>query len=272
MEEKERVCLPPWLLAKEDYQPQVDNDRFLRKSIKSILHVLERFRYVDASAVSRNGHPIQKLITTFIFVLLVALTQSLQFLYMALAWIMVELALAPSRQLSVILKVSFLAMIINALVFLPSFIWLGNKLFWVVPFKLFLTVSSMQLFAFNTSWNDTIRSLRFFKVPHIFIFILHITLKYIFVLGQRSLSLLQAMQLRSVGRNHKKGTSMGALMGTLFLRSQEEAKALYDAMLCRGFTGEYVFVKKKGSIQMADLLAIVVTLVLLYTYWQTRGL
>ena len=51
--------------------------------------------------------------------------------------------------------------------------------------------------------------------------------------------MLYALKLRSVGRDGRKLRSLGGVAGTVFLKSKEAAARQYEAMGCRGFSGEY---------------------------------
>ena len=51
--------------------------------------------------------------------------------------------------------------------------------------------------------------------------------------------LLDALRLRSVGRDRTKLTSAGQLMGALFLRANTQARQMAESMVCRGFDGTY---------------------------------
>jgi cobalt/nickel transport system permease protein len=66
---------------------------------------------------------------------------------------------------------------------------------------------------------------------------LGLTLKYIVVLGSVALEMLEALRLRSVGRNDDKRASIGGVGGMLFLKSREAAEDTAAAMRCRGFEG-----------------------------------
>ena len=66
-----------------------------------------------------------------------------------------------------------------------------------------------------------------------------ITLKYIVLLGNLITDLLTSLQLRSVGKNNKKYSSIGGVMGVTFVRGTEMNRQMYEAMQCRGFTDDY---------------------------------
>ena len=78
------------------------------------------------------------------------------------------------------------------------------------------------------------------------VFTLDITLKYIVILGNICVDMLNAVRLRSVGRNKDKKSALSGVMGVTFLKSREMADEMYQAMVCRGFDGEYNNVKRES--------------------------
>jgi cobalt/nickel transport system permease protein len=91
----------------------------------------------------------------------------------------------------------------------------------------------------STPWNQITGGLRFFRVPDLMIFTLDITIKYIAILGDCCLAVLEALRLRSVGRNRQKGKSASGVLGVTFLKSRKMADDMHQAMICRGFDGTY---------------------------------
>ena len=56
-----------------------------------------------------------------------------------------------------------------------------------------------------------------------------------------------------MGRNRRKQRAAGAVLGTLFLRAQRLSEATYEAMVCRGFTGEYPRARKAAGTGAAGV-------------------
>lgn len=262
------VELPSWLQVEEAYEPRSDREGFLRASIDNILALLRRFTYMRGlSRDSVGGHPFLKLLQALLLSLLVAMATQASFMYFPLAWVLVELALLPGYLLVGIVKRSLLVVFLNFLLILPAYIFLGETRSFLLLVKVFITVTQMQIFALTTPWHQVIGSLRRMHVPSLFIFMLHISLKYIYLLGQTALALLYALRMRSVGYNADKGMRMGSLMGTLFIKSREEAQALYQAMLCRGFDGTYSARLEKIAWTWQDVLLVFVMLFMVYAFW-----
>jgi len=64
----------------------------------------------------------------------------------------------------------------------------------------------------------------------------------------------------------KKGNFLSGIMGTTFIKSKEMAEDMYDAMECRGFSGEYNTYNSYKKIKIADILFIVLDIVIIVTY------
>lgn len=109
----------------------------------------------------------------------------------------------------------------------------------LVVIKVFFSISTLSIFNHTTQWNHITGALRKLHIPGIFIFTLDITLKYIVLLGNLITELLTSLQLRSVGKNNKKYSSIGGVMGVTFVRGTEMNRQMYEAMQCRGFTDDY---------------------------------
>ena len=103
-----------------------------------------------------------------------------------------------------------------------------------------VSVSLAVLLVVTTPWSDVLKSLRSLRVPQVFILVLSMTYRYIFLFLHTANGILLARKSRVVGRatggeqrRWITGT-MGNLMGRAFKMSND----VYAAMLARGFTGE----------------------------------
>jgi cobalt/nickel transport system permease protein len=103
-------------------------------------------------------------------------------------------------------------------------------------------VSFMLLLILTTRWTVLLKSLRWMGVPHLLVFMLAMTHRYIYVLLQTTSSLFLAKQSRRVGpeawRNAKEW--LGAIGGVLLGKSYSLSSEVYLAMVSRGFQGEPV--------------------------------
>jgi cobalt/nickel transport system permease protein len=103
-----------------------------------------------------------------------------------------------------------------------------------------VSVSAAVLLVLTTPWADLLKSLRALRVPQVFVVILSMTYRYVFLFLHSANGMLLARRSRVVGRATRRdqwrwGTgTMGTLMGRAFKMSSD----VYSAMLARGFTGE----------------------------------
>jgi cobalt/nickel transport system permease protein len=93
----------------------------------------------------------------------------------------------------------------------------------------------------NTSrFADLLRGLRKLGCPRILVLNLGFLYRYVFVLTEEVLRMRQARDCRRVGSLGVKAElkTLGAMLGTLLIRSFERAERMYQAMLSRGYSGE----------------------------------
>ena len=179
------------------------------------------------------------------WLLLCVASHTSAFLICQLALESVVLCFLTGQSSRWILQSSILAAAFSLLLVLPAFLLGSGVLVMLIPFKTFLTVTALGILQEFLPWNQLTRGLRFFHVPQTVIFILDTTLRYVALLGASAEDMLIALKMRSIGYNAKKHKALGGILGMLFLRSKEMSEAMYEAMVCRGFTGEYFPAKEK---------------------------
>jgi len=102
-----------------------------------------------------------------------------------------------------------------------------------------VSVSLAVLLVLTTQWADVLKSLQALRVPQIFILLLSMTYRYIFLFLHAMNSLFEARKSRMVGRTdgaeHRRWIT-GSMM-SLLNRSFKMSNDVYSAMMARGFTG-----------------------------------
>ena len=103
-----------------------------------------------------------------------------------------------------------------------------------------VSVSLAVLLILTTPWADVLKSLRALHVPQIFILVLSMTYRYIFLFLHTANGILEARKSRVVGRasgSEERRWIVGS-MGNLTSRAFRMSNDVYAAMLARGFGGE----------------------------------
>lgn len=262
-------AVPEWLLKSEQYEPIGDNDRFIGKSMLSITGVLANFRLDDGRQSRVSPSAPVKLIFGLAVILLTSLSTNYFYVLVVLACLLVRQAFLPGEVLKRTIAVSLVAAGLTFLIMLPA-IFIGQSHSAVlIATKVFVSVGTAMTVALTTPYNQMTAALRVFHVPNLFIMTIDLALKSIVRLGRIALQMLEALQLRSVGRNQEKGKAVGGIGGTIFLKTSEAASVTYDAMCCRGFEGDYPLPKER-QWRAVDLvwLAALALLIVLFVYLQ----
>lgn len=103
-----------------------------------------------------------------------------------------------------------------------------------------VSVSLAVLLTLTTRWSDLLKALRVFFVPRIFILILSMTYRYIFLLLDIAGDMFTARTSRMVGPSSSRDDRhfMASSMGTLLGKSHTMSDEIYSAMVSRGYNGE----------------------------------
>ncbi|MGV8981001.1 energy-coupling factor transporter transmembrane component T [Clostridium sp.] len=259
--------MPEWLLKKDNYKPLKDKDGFINKSIISILGVITRFRLQTGYKKNKFGvNALIKLISAFLLIILVSLTKSFTFVLVANICLLMIINFLNIEEIIYILKVSTVAAIFTFIILLPSIFMNDENNVIILTLKVLVSVTTVNVLACTTQWNELLGTLKVFHVPDMFIFVLDITIKYIIVLGEFSLNMIYSLKLRSVGRSKNKTTALSGIVGTMFIKSKEMAEEMHNAMECRGFTGEYK-TYSKFKLKIADYICITVNIIFILTYF-----
>jgi cobalt ECF transporter T component CbiQ len=103
-----------------------------------------------------------------------------------------------------------------------------------------VSVSLAILLVVTTPWADVLKSLRALKVPAVFVLVLSMTYRYIFLFLHTANGILLARKSRVVGRTSgsEQRRWVTGTMGNLMSRAFKMSNDVYAAMLARGFGGE----------------------------------
>jgi cobalt/nickel transport system permease protein len=103
-----------------------------------------------------------------------------------------------------------------------------------------VSVSLAVLLVVTTPWADVLKGLRALKVPQVFVLVLSMTYRYIFLFLHTANGILLARKSRVVGRTtgSEQRRWITGTMGNLMSRAFRMSNDVYAAMLARGFGGE----------------------------------
>jgi cobalt/nickel transport system permease protein len=122
-------------------------------------------------------------------------------------------------------------------------------------------VSLAVLLVLTTPWSDVLKALRAFRTPQVFVLILSMTYRYLFLFLHTANGILLARKSRVVGRarGSEERRWISATMGNLMGRAFKMSNDVYAAMLARGFGGDVVLLDT-FEMRASDWLALVAAL------------
>ena len=121
-----------------------------------------------------------------------------------------------------------------------------------------VSVSLAVLLILTASWADILKSLQAFRVPQVFILLLSMTYRYIFLFLHTANGMFEARKSRTVGRTsgqQQRGWISGS-MASLMSRSFKISSDVYAAMSARGFNGT-VYAYNAYRMTTRDWLALI---------------
>lgn len=198
-------------------------------------------------------HPLIKLLTTLIFLMaLVSFPRDqvsglLPFVfYPLLLLVLADLPAAPIVRRVLLVEPLIIGVgILNPLLDTQP-VQLGHLViargwltFAAIVIKSSLTVSASILLVATMGIDQLAAALRLLKVPKIFVLQLLLTYRYLSVLIEETARMMRAHTLRAPSQRGLQRGAWGSFMGQLVLRTLARAQRVYQAMILRGFSGEY---------------------------------
>jgi len=223
--------------------------------------------YQTATSPVHTLDPRVKILSTIAFILSCVLLPDGHWMLFAISWgILIFIGLISRVKLSFILKRSLIAVPFTLMAISVIFTIPGEPLSKINLFNLNLTITAEGLIRFasimlrawcsvqatilltaTTTFPDLAHGLRHLYLPPILIAILSFMYRYLFVLTAEAQRLLNARAARSAILPGSKNPPLlwkakitGNMVGQLFLRSYERSDRVYDAMVARGFKGEFL--------------------------------
>lgn len=121
------------------------------------------------------------------------------------------------------------------------------------------SVSSLYFLSLNTTMTDLFSVMRKFKVPGLFIELMLLIYRYIFVLLDTAHSISVSQDSRLGNKDYKTSLkSFSQMVSALFVRSVKRSRYLFDAMEARGYDGEIKVLEEHRPINKRTVFKIVI--------------
>lgn len=122
-------------------------------------------------------------------------------------------------------------------------------------FKALNALYIMFIMFFSQPATDLLNSLAYMKLPNIFISIIFLAWRYLFLLGEKFSKTYKALLSRLFQPRIKKASLKiyGQIMGGMVIKSLDSSDKVYRAMISRGFNGR-IPISKPKKVQLSDLI------------------
>jgi cobalt/nickel transport system permease protein len=250
------------------------------------IHLTDQYR--QRESIVHRLDPRTKILVVLALILAVALTPAGAFVAYGLLYLFLLAAVVLARiELPYVIKRSFIAIpFALAAVTLP-FTVAGETLatlsilggvtisvegtvrFASILLKSWISVQAAILLVAITPFPDLLWGLRALHVPAALVAIVSFAYRYLFVLSDEALRLIQARAARSAvvdGRRSGgsllwRGKVTGRMVGSLMLRSMERSERIYNAMVARGYQGQ-MRILNRPQMARVDYLFLIVSITL----------
>jgi cobalt/nickel transport system permease protein len=218
-------------------------------------------------SVIRRINPCIKLLTTLIFVLVVTSFPKYEIAgvlpLVLYPIVLINLGLLPTKHLfkRLLLAAPFVICIgiFNPLLDHTPVTQIGSVVisggwlsFFSITLRFILTVLAALILVATTGIDAICTALLRIHVPKALVVQLLFMYRYIHVLLEEFLRTIQAYTLRSFHGEGLRFKVWGSLVGQLLMRTIARAQRIYQAMLCRGFDGEFRLIRT-DSLRIHDI-------------------
>ena len=219
---------------------------------------------------TRSAGPALSLIFSFCVIVLCALSRNAIFTVTILAGLLLRISLMKGRDIAEILKPVPLPAVFCMLIMLPAVFMGSPRTMLTVTMKVVESVMVLSLLNNRIGWKGITRAFGDLHMPPMFVMILDTTMRFLTILGDYSGKIVEAVTLRRVGEKNWKNAGTGGILGHTFLKSQEMSVHMEEALICRGFSGQYRSLQRH-SFNAADamLIAVLIALAVFFVYTQS---
>ena len=155
-----------------------------------------------------------------------------------------------------------------------SYFLTGSKIGMWKGFQLIMTamasVSSLYFLSLNTTMPDIISVLSKWRLPKIFVELMMLIYRFIFILLNVALNITTSQKSRLGYRNYRTSIkSFAGMLSALFINSMKRSNNLFDAMEARGYDGELRMIEEhyEQNSQTMLMIGLLGALMLAVTIW-----
>lgn len=268
---------------------------FIEKTVLSIQNTFEDMfasdEIADKSGLMQSLDPRVKLLSTIFLIIITNFGNSLSYIAVMLVYSLILAALSKIPMKSYIARISVVSIVFTGIVLIPSLfnvVRSGKPLIYITGslyitrdgalsalifiMRSFVSLSFIYVLILSTKWVEILKALRYFKFPKIFSATLDISLRYITLFLDVASNMFLARKSRSVGKSKGKSERkfVASSMGNLLIKSEQLSDDVYNAMISRGYKGEYKTIND-FKISRNDIIWIIFNASLFMIFFLSKG-
>ena len=235
---------------------------FVERTLSSFVNAMERALYAEehakADGLLQRLDPRIKVIGILLVVIAAAMAHKLWVIGAAFA-IALILAVSSRVSLAILTKRVWLPVLLfTGIIALPAPLVISGREVWRLPWlgwpltaqglasasylvtRVETAATLSVLLILCTPWSHVLKALRVLGVPVLFVVILGMAYRYIFLLLESAHDMLESRRSRMVGKlaGPERRRLAAASVGVLMSKTLQMSGDVYSAMLARGFRGE----------------------------------
>lgn len=114
--------------------------------------------------------------------------------------------------------------------------------------RVWVCVAALSLLTLSTRFVELLHGMQRLRFPRLFIQLTAVTYRFIFVFTDEAYRMGLAREARTVRKERvvrsRTWRTLSSMIGTLFIRAYERGEKVYQAMLARGYTGDFQLVNR----------------------------
>jgi len=227
-------------------------------------------KFTEGSSLLHRSDPRLKIIIAILFSVIIAVATDYNRVLFGLFFAFILIALSRLNLVSVLYRLLIINGFILILWFFLPFSMPGKMAFSIGPlcasreginYALIITLKSNAIIIANIALLSTssiftlVHALSHLYVPNKLIHLFFFSFRYIHVIHLEYTKLKNAIKIRCFkpGTNLHTYKTYAYLIGVLLLKSYDRSKSIYNAMLCRGFKGDY-YILDHFSLKRSDII------------------
>ncbi|MDI6604801.1 MAG: cobalt ECF transporter T component CbiQ [Thermoanaerobacteraceae bacterium] len=266
---------------------------FIEKTIENIDTAFKQMFFSSATA-DKNGllqkiSPKYKVLSAIIFVVISQLIRNVHILLFIYLYLLLLAYLSKLSPFSLIKRVLMIAGFISGIVLIPcifNIVVPGTPIFFITKnfyitsegvtdaFRILmhtiLSITIIFLFTSTSRWNELLSSLKSLYVPKIFVMVIEMAYRYVYLLLKITLDMFLSRKSRTIGKldleTKKKvlnNTLSNMLLKTLYITDEA-----YKAMLSRGYIGKPKFLNRYKKVEKMDIIwGIINSVFIIIIFW-----